>query len=56
MLKWYGVKNDSLFIQIKENAIIDLMNWFWFYKKTGNPKGVNRIVKKMKMILGRRVT
>lgn len=55
ILKWYGAKDDSLFIQIKENAIIDVMNWFWFYKKTDNAKGVNRIVKKMKTILGKEI-
>ena len=50
ILKWYGVNNDNLFSQIKENAIIDVINWFWFYKKTNNPNGVIRIVKKLKRI------
>ncbi|HWW38689.1 aminoglycoside phosphotransferase family protein [Pedobacter sp.] len=50
-LKWYGTKNNGLFNQIKANAIVDVMNWFWFYKKTGNPKGVSRVVTKIKTIL-----
>jgi len=51
ILKYYGAKGDDLFFQIKENAIIDTMNWFWSYYKESNSKGVAGMIKKLKKIL-----
>ena len=51
ILKYYGAKGDDLFFQIKENAIIDTMNWFWSYYKENNSKGVVKMIKKLKNIL-----
>lgn len=51
ILKYYGAKGDDLFFQIKENAIVDIMNWFWSYYKENNPQGVARMIKKLKKIL-----
>ncbi|MDO8592953.1 MAG: aminoglycoside phosphotransferase family protein [bacterium] len=51
ILTYYDAKNDDLFIQIKENAIIEVMNWFWFYKEKQLTKGLARIVKKLKKVL-----
>lgn len=51
ILGWYGTKNDRLFLQIKENSIIDVMNWFWFYKKNNDRNGASRILKRIKGIL-----
>ena len=48
ILTYYGAKNDDLFQQIKENAIIDTMNWFWWYEKNNQPEGMTRIIKKIK--------
>lgn len=51
ILVYYGAKNDDLFFQIKENAIIEVMNWFWFYKEKKLTKDMARIIKKLKRIL-----
>lgn len=51
ILKYYGATGDDLFYQIKENAIIDVMNWFWSYYKESNQKGVEKMIKKLKNIL-----
>ena len=51
ILSWYGDKNDKLFYQVKDNAVIDIMNWFWFYKMHNNFKGVSKIIKKLKVFL-----
>lgn len=51
ILSVYGVKDDNLFNQIKENYIIDVMNWFWTYEKEGKPKSKARMIKKLKRIL-----
>ncbi len=51
ILTYYGAKNDDLFYQIKENYIIDVMNWFWWYEENQQPEGVTRIIKKLKQIL-----
>lgn len=51
ILKSYGAKGDDLFFQIKENAIIDVMNWFWTYYKEKRPKCMARMIKKLKKIL-----
>ncbi len=51
ILTYYGAKNDDLFNQIKENYIIDVMNWFWWYEKNHQPKGMARIIKRLKRLL-----
>lgn len=51
ILSYYGSKNNDLFIQIKENAIIEVINWFWFYKEKKQTKNMARIIKKLKKIL-----
>ncbi|MFA6106160.1 MAG: aminoglycoside phosphotransferase family protein [Patescibacteria group bacterium] len=51
ILKYYGVKGNDLLFQIKENAIIDVMNWFWSYHKEKNQKGMARMIGKLKRIL-----
>lgn len=51
ILNYYGAKNDDLFFQIKEDTIIAMMNWFWFYQKNKKSEGMTRIIKKLKMIL-----
>jgi aminoglycoside 2''-phosphotransferase len=33
ILSHYGKSEDKLFIQIKQNSIIETMNWFWWYYK-----------------------
>jgi aminoglycoside phosphotransferase (APT) family kinase protein len=51
ILTYDGAKNDDLFFQIKENAIIEVINWFWFYEKNNRPKSTARIIRKLKRIL-----
>jgi aminoglycoside 2''-phosphotransferase len=51
ILKYYGVKNNDLFFQIKESAIIDPINWFWSYYKEKNLRGIERMIKKIKKVL-----
>ena len=51
ILKYYGTNGDNLFYQIKENAIIDVMNWFWTFYKEKKSKGIARMIKKLKKIL-----
>jgi len=51
ILSAYGAKDDSLFNQIKEDYVIDVMNWFWTYDKEGKPKSKARIIKKLKRLL-----
>jgi len=51
ILKYYGSDNDDLFFQIKENAITDVLNWYWTYYIEKNSKGMDRIIKKLKRIL-----
>lgn len=56
ILDSYGAKNDDLFNQIKESAIIEVLNWFWFYLEAKNQKGVSRMVKKLKKILSKNMS
>ena len=50
IVRWYGA-GDTLFNQIKENAIIEVMNWFWFYEHTNDPEGAARTITRLKNIL-----
>jgi|GEM_PF-6387927 len=52
MLLAYGEKDGNLFNQIKENYIIDVMNWYWTYLQEDKPKSQARTIKKLKRILG----
>ena len=40
ILRWYGA-DDTLFNQVKENAIIEVMSWLWFYEAGKDPKDRN---------------
>lgn len=51
ILKYYETKNDDLFFQIKELAIIDPINWFWSYYKEKDLKGIDKMIKMIKKIL-----
>lgn len=53
VLKWYGAKDDKLFFQIKENSIIEVMNWFWFYRMHNDRGGLSGVIKKLKRMLSR---
>ena len=50
ILHWYG-GDDGLFEQVKANAILDVMNWFWFYEAREDSAGVARSVEKLKSVL-----
>jgi aminoglycoside 2''-phosphotransferase len=50
ILRWYGSDN-GMFTQVKENAIIEVMNWFWFYEHTNDPRGMAATIKRLKIAL-----
>jgi aminoglycoside 2''-phosphotransferase len=50
ILRWYGA-DDSLFNQVKENAILEVLNWYWWYEARKDPKGTARTLERLKRIL-----
>jgi aminoglycoside 2''-phosphotransferase len=50
ILRAYGA-DDGLFGQIKANAIVEVLNWLWFYEARPDPKGVARTIRRLKAIL-----
>lgn len=55
ILHWYG-GDDALFKQIKEMAILEVMNWYWYYHHRKDQKGMQRAIKRLKRVRrGRRV-
>lgn len=47
ILEYYDY-GQNLFSQIKENAIIDVMNWFWWYEKNNDDRGIDSSIRKLK--------
>jgi aminoglycoside phosphotransferase (APT) family kinase protein len=50
ILRWYG-GDDGLFNQVKEWAIIEVLNWYWWYEARKDSKGEARTVERLKRIL-----
>ena len=50
IVRWYGL-DDSLFNQIKANAIIEVLNWFWFHENRKDRDGMVRAMTRLKSIL-----
>lgn len=53
ILAAYGDENESLFNQIKQNSIIETMNWFWWYYKNNQEEGQKVWIDKLKKILNK---
>jgi aminoglycoside 2''-phosphotransferase len=53
MLRWYG-GDDALFDQIKEMAIVEVMNWYWCFSHRRDQKGMARAIKRLKRVLSSR--
>lgn len=47
----YGA-DDGLFDHVKTNAIIEVLNWLWFYEARQDAGGVARTVARLKAALG----
>ena len=50
IVRWYGA-DDSLFHQVKENAIIEVLNWFWFYEMRKDREGMARTIERLRTAL-----
>lgn len=50
ILHWYEGA-DGLFDQVKANAIIEVMNWLWFYEAREDSTGIARAVERLKATL-----
>jgi aminoglycoside 2''-phosphotransferase len=50
ILRWYGA-GDGLFEQVKENAIIEVLNWLWFYEARQDREGIARTVERLRRSL-----
>jgi aminoglycoside phosphotransferase (APT) family kinase protein len=50
ILHWYG-GDDGLFKQVKANAIIEVINWYWYYELKEDSEGVARAVRRLKSVL-----
>jgi hypothetical protein len=37
--------------QVKENAILEVLKWYWWYETRKDPKGEPRTVERLKRIL-----
>ena len=50
IIRWYG-GDDNLFKQVKENAILEVLNWYWWYEHRKDLKGAGRTVERLKRML-----
>ena len=50
IFRWYGA-DERMFAQVKQNAIIEVMNWFWFYEARKDATGIARAVDRLKAAL-----
>jgi aminoglycoside 2''-phosphotransferase len=50
ILGWYGA-GDDLFEQVKENAVIEALNWLWFYEARQDRQGIARTVERLRRSL-----
>jgi len=46
-----GAGLDGLFKQVKENAIIEVLSWYWWYEGRNDLKGAARTIERLKRIL-----
>lgn len=53
ILAAYGDENNRLFTQIKQNSIIETMNWFWWYYEKKQEDGQKVWIDKLKEVLNR---
>ena len=53
IVRAYG-GDDALFTQIKEMAIIEVMNWYWCYWHRKDQKGMARALRRLKRVLSAR--
>jgi aminoglycoside 2''-phosphotransferase len=50
ILAWYG-GDEALFRQVKENVVIEVLNWLWFYRMREDPAGVRTTVRRLRHML-----
>ena len=53
IIRGYG-GDDALFNQVKENAILEVINWYWCFENRNDRKGMTRTIKRLKRILSSR--
>ena len=53
IIRWYG-GDDALFNQVKENAILEVINWYWCFENRNDRKGMTRTMKRLKRLLSSR--